>query len=216
MYIPEFNEEKDVSILHAHIKAHPLAAWAAMSNGEIVVNHIPFVLHEKKGELGTLLGHVARANPIWKECSTDLDSVIIFQGSQAYITPGWYPSKHKHGKAVPTWNYIVVHAYGIPRVIEDREWLLAHVNELTGIHERQQELPWKLSDAPDDYIEKLLGAIVGVEIPVARLSGKWKLGQNRPEADKLGMIAGLTSCENAQSYDLAQELSKHVHPNKRG
>lgn len=216
MYIPTFNEEKDISVLHALIKAHPLGVWATMASGDIVVNHIPFVLHENRGELGTLVGHVARANSIWQGCSTDLDSVIVFQGDQAYITPSWYPSKHKHGKAVPTWNYAVVHAQGIPKVIEDPEWLLQHVSELTDIHESQQSLPWKVTDAPEDYIEKLIGAIVGIEIPVSKLSGKWKLGQNRPEPDKLGTIAGLMSRDNPQSHGLAQLLKEHIQTNERG
>ena len=216
MYIPNFNEEKDISVLHSLIKAHPLGVWATMSRGEIVVNHIPFVLHDTRGEFGTLVGHVARANPIWQDCSADLDSVIVFQGDQAYITPSWYPSKHQHGKAVPTWNYAVVHAHGNPKVIEDSEWLLEHVNELTDIHESQQSLPWKVSDAPEEFIGRLIGAIVGIEIPVSKLSGKWKLGQNRPGPDKLGTVAGLMSRDNSQSHGLAQLINKHLQTEENG
>jgi transcriptional regulator len=216
VYIPKFNEENDISVLHSLIKTHPLGTWASMSKGEIVVNHIPFVLHQERGELGTLVGHVARANPIWQDCSAELDSVIIFQSDQAYITPSWYPSKHKHGKAVPTWNYAVVHAHGKPKIIEDSKWLLEHVNELTDIHESQQNLPWKVSDAPEDYIEKLIGAIVGIEIPVNKLTGKWKLGQNRPEPDKLGTVAGLMSRDDPQSHGLAHLLNKHIQTNDKG
>lgn len=216
MYIPKFNEESDISVLHSLIETNPLGAWVTISQGEIVVNHIPFVLHNKRGEFGTLVGHVARANPVWQNYSVDVDSVFIFEGDQAYITPSWYPSKHKHGKAVPTWNYAVVHAHGRPKVIEDSEWLAEHVNELTDIYESQQSLPWKVSDAPEEFIEKLLGAIVGIEIPVSRLAGKWKLGQNRPQADKLGTIAGLMSTDNSQAHGLAQLLDIHVRANEKG
>lgn len=210
MYIPKFNEEKDISILHSVVKSKPLGAWAAIVDGEIFVNHIPFVLHESRGELGTLVGHVAKSNTIWQEFATDVNSVVIFQGDQAYITPSWYPSKHKHGKAVPTWNYVVVHAHGIPKKIEDPEWLLQHLNELTNIHESEQKLPWKVSDAPEAFIDKLIGVIVGIEIPIAKLKGKWKLGQNRPEPDRLGTVAGLMSSDDPQSHGLAAELSQHV------
>ena len=211
MYVPKFNDEKDITVLHSLVKSKPLGAWSAIANGEIVVNHIPFVLHENSGEFGTLVGHVARSNGIWQAFSTEVDSVVVFQGDQAYISPSWYPSKHKHGKAVPTWNYIVVHAHGIPRTIEDPQWIRQHVNELTDIHESGQQLPWKVSDAPEDYIDKLIGVIVGIEIPITKLTGKWKLGQNRPTADKMGSIAGLMSGDDPQSHGLANQLSHHVH-----
>ena len=216
LYVPKFNEEKDVAILHSLVKSKPLGAWSAIADGEIVINHIPFVLHESRGELGTLVGHVARSNNIWQEFSTDVNSVVVFQGDQAYVTPSWYPSKHKHGKAVPTWNYIVVHAHGIPRIFEDREWILQHINELTDIHESEQSLPWKVSDAPEEYIEKLIGVIVGIEIPIAKLTGKRKLGQNRPEPDKLGTIAGLMSRDDPQSHGLANQLMQHMQSTIKG
>ncbi len=214
MYIPKWNEETDVSVLHALIKANPFGTWATLSEGEITINHIPFVLHEERGEFGTLVGHIARNNPIWNSFSQELESAIVFQGDNAYITPSWYPSKHEHGKAIPTWNYAVVHAYGTPRIIEDREWLLAHINEITDIHESGQKLPWKVSDAPDEYIEKLLGVIVGIEIPITRLKGKLKLGQNRPEPDKLGTVAGLMSKGTDKAVGLAEMLNRHIQENK--
>jgi transcriptional regulator len=216
LYVPKFNEEKDVSILHSLVKSKPLGAWTTIAGGEIAINHIPFILHEGRGELGTLVGHVARSNSIFKEFSSEIDSVVVFQGDQAYITPSWYPSKHKHGKAVPTWNYVVVHAHGIPKKIEDPEWLLQHLNELTDIHESEQKLPWKVSDAPDEFIEKLVGAIVGIEIPITKLTGKWKLGQNRPDPDKLGTIAGLMSSDGSESHGLANLLNQHVLSSDKG
>ena len=210
MYVPKFNEENDIPTLHGLIKSKPLGMWSAIADGSIVINHIPFVLHENRGEFGTLVGHVARSNTIWKEFSKESDSVVVFQGEQAYITPSWYPSKHKHGKAVPTWNYVVVHAHGIPRKIEEPKWLLKHLNELTDIHESEQILPWKLSDAPDGFIDQLAKAIVGIEIPINKITGKWKLGQNRPESDKLGVIAGLRSTEEVEAKALASKLNQYV------
>lgn len=213
LYVPKFNEEKDISTLQALISSKPLGAWSTMAGGEITVNHIPFILHKNRGEFGTLVGHVAKENNIWQKFSADINSIVVFQGDQAYITPSWYPSKHKHGKAVPTWNYVVVHAHGIPRIIEDAEWLLQHLHELTDIHERGQKLPWKVSDAPQEFIERLLGAIVGIEIPIEKLTGKWKLGQNRPEPDKLGTIAGLMSSDDPQSHGLANTLNQYMQSN---
>lgn len=210
MYVPKYNEENNLQTLHDLIRSRPLGTWSSIVDGAIVTDHIPFVLHENRGEFGTLVGHVARSNPIWKEFSTASESVVVFQGEQAYITPSWYPSKKEHGKAVPTWNYVVVHAHGIPKKIEDPEWLLKHLNELTEIHESEQSLPWKVSDAPGGFIDQLVQAIVGIEIPINRIIGKWKLGQNRPAADKLGVIAGLLSTNDADALGLASRLNKYV------
>jgi len=210
VYNPKFNEENDKSILHGLIKSKPLGMWSTLSGGKIVINHIPFVLHEDRGEWGTLVGHVARSNSIWKEFSKESDSVVVFQGEQAYITPSWYPSKHKHGKAVPTWNYVVVHAHGIPKKIEDGEWIFKHLKEMTTIHESEQSLPWKLSDAPAEYIDKLAKAIVGIEIPINKIIGKWKIGQNKSESDQMGVVAGLKSTKEVNAQVLASELSQHI------
>lgn len=210
MYIPKHHEELDVSVLHSLIQSHPLATWVTQSEGELLANHIPFLLDPTRGELGTLVGHVARANPVWQSFSTTVNSVLIFQGAEAYITPSWYPSKHAHGKAVPTWNYAVVHAHGMPRVIEDHTWLLQHLNQLTDTHEAEQALPWKVSDAPQDFTDRLLQAIVGIDIPIATLVGKWKVSQNRPESDKLGVVAGLLARGDAQSQKMATLVNQHV------
>ena len=206
MYIPKQHQELDVSVLHSLVRSHPLGAWVTLARGELVANHVPFLLDVTRGELGTLVGHVARANEVWKSLSATAESVVIFQGAQCYITPSWYPSKHEHGQAVPTWNYAVVHAHGIPRVIEDRDWLYAHVNELTDRHEAEQAVPWKVSDAPVEYIDRMLQSIVGIEIPIARLFGKWKVSQNRSESDKLGVVAGLLN----RSDDVAREMAPLV------
>lgn len=208
MYIPTTNEENNIAVLHTLIREHPLGTWAAIADGDIEVNHIPFVIKDNQGEFGTLVCHVAKANPIWQRFSRANNSVITFHGDQAYISPSWYPSKHESGKAVPTWNYCVVHAYGVPQIIQQPDALLAHLHDLTDIHEANQALPWKVSDAPADFIERLCGAIVGIEIPIAKIIGKWKLGQNKSEADKLGTIAGLKSGKDAQQHGLANALLK--------
>ncbi len=213
MYVPKYYEEQDVSVLHNFIESNPLGAWTAIAGGEINANHIPFLIHKEKGEFGTLVGHVARANTIWQEFSTEKESLVIFQGDQAYMSPNWYPSKHVDGKGVPTWCYMVAHAHGIPRKIEDPEWLLQHVNELSNTHESKQELPWKVSDAPEDFIDMLIGAIVGIEIPITRLSGKWKLDQNRSETDKLGVIEGLKSTKAPESLCVAEHVKQQMKTN---
>lgn len=210
MYVPKYYEETEISVLHALIRAQPLGTWVTHSDGELIANHIPFLIDPSRGTQGTLIGHVARANPAWQSFSKTINSVVAFQGPQTYITPSWYPSKHAHGKAVPTWNYAVVHAHGIPRAIEDRDWLLQHVNQLTDVHESDQTLPWKVSDAPREFTEKLLQEIVGIEIPIAKLVGKWKVSQNRPASDKLGVVAGLIARDDTQSKEMASLVSQHV------
>jgi transcriptional regulator len=216
MYVPKYHEESEISVLHALIKAQPLGTWVTHSDGELLANHIPFLIDPSRGTQGTLIGHVARANPAWQSFSKTINSVVAFQGPQTYITPSWYPSKHAHGKAVPTWNYAVVHAHGMPRAIEDRDWLLQHVNQLTDVHESDQALPWKVSDAPQEFTGKLLQAIVGIEIPIAKLVGKWKVSQNRPAPDKLGVIAGLIGRDDTQSKEMASLVSQHVSIPKGG
>jgi transcriptional regulator len=210
MYVPKHHEESDLAVLHALIRAHPLGTWVTQGDGELIANHIPFLLDPARGEYGTLTGHVARANRAWQSFSRSVDSIVVFQGPQTYITPSWYPSKHAHGKAVPTWNYAVVHAHGMPRAIEDPAWLLDHVSRLTASHEAGQALPWKVSDAPRDYIDRMLQNIVGIEIPITKLVGKWKVSQNRPEADRLGVVAGLLARGDAQSRQMAALVNEHV------
>lgn len=190
-YLPAHVEETDAATQQALVSAYPLATWVVQHEGELVVNQIPFLLDPERGEHGTLLAHVARANPVW-QCLM-ASSVVVFQGAQAYISPNWYPSKQVNGKAVPTWNYATVQAHGVPQAFDDPARLLALVTRLTQIHEARQTHPWQVSDAPADYVEKLLKAIIGIEIPVQRWVGKWKTSQNRPLADRLGVAAGLAA-----------------------
>ncbi|HKE87222.1 MAG TPA: FMN-binding negative transcriptional regulator [Vicinamibacterales bacterium] len=211
MYIPQHFEEHDVAVLHALVRAHPLGTWVTEVEGQLVVNHIPFILDATLGPFGKLVGHVARANPVWKRLSKQIESVVVFQGPQAYITPSWYPAKREHGKVVPTWNYAVVHAHGLPRFIEDREWLREHVVELTGVHETERGGSWSVSDAPSSYIDSMLQAIVGIEIPIARLVGKWKASQNRSLPDRLGVVEGLVERGDHESQQMARLVEERTN-----
>ena len=206
MYVPKHNEIKDISAMHSLIESHPLGAWVTVTDGILAANHIPFMIRIENDGFGTLVGHVARANTVWQDFNKEQDSMVIFQGDQAYMSPSWYPSKHEHGKGVPTWCYMVVHAHGMPVIHEDPEWLLQFVNELTDVHESKQDEPWKVSDAPDDFINMLLGAIVGIEIPITMLTGKWKLDQNRTESDRAGVIDALTSTNEPESQRMAEHI----------
>jgi transcriptional regulator len=209
MYMPQHFEERDLGVLHALIRSHPLSTWVTQADGELLVNHVPFLLDPAQGEFGTLVGHVARANPMWQKASK---SIVIFQGPQTYISPSWYPTKHAHGKVVPTWNYAVVHVHGTPRAIEDKEWLLKHVTKLSDTHESSRAVPWSVSDAPADFIQQMLKAIVGIQIPIAKVVGKWKTSQNRVLPDKLGTIAGLTERGDANAKEMAALVQRHAVP----
>lgn len=206
MYVPQQFTETDPAVLHALVREHPLGTWVTQAGGELLVNHVPFLLDADRGEHGTLVGHVARANPVWRSFAKDTDSVVIFQGPQAYVTPSWYASKREHGKVVPTWNYAVVHAHGRPRAIEDGAWLHALVSRLTAAHEAGRPEAWQVSDAPADYTAQLLRAIVGIEIPVTRWVGKWKVSQNKSAADRQGVAAGLRQEGNAASAALVERM----------
>ncbi len=203
MYLPKHFEESDPQVLHALIRAHPLGTWVTQHEGELLANHIPFLIDPARGANGTLVGHVARANPVWRSFSETVESLVVFQGPESYITPSWYPSKREHGKVVPTWNYAVVHAHGVPRAIDDREWLRGLVNRLTDTHEAAMARPWQVADAPPEFIDRQLEAIVGIEIPLARLVGKWKVSQNRPAPDRRGVAAGLLGRGDAPAGEMA-------------
>ena len=203
MYSPQPFDEPRLEVLHALIKSHPLGTFVILADGELCANHMPFLVDPASGGYGTLRGHVSRANPLWRQFDGAVRALAIFQGPESYITPSWYPSKHEDGKAVPTWNYAVVHAYGEPRAVEDRAWLLAHVTQLTAVHEARQALPWQVSDAPREYIEQMIDRIVGVEMPIAKLQGKWKVSQNRKRPDRIGVAAGLESQATDRSRAMA-------------
>jgi len=184
MYLPAHFKEERLAVIHELIRGHPLGTLVTLGPQGLNGNHMPFEVVPDPAPFGTLRAHVARANPVWREFSRDVDALAIFQGPQAYVTPAWYPTKQEHGKVVPTWNYLVVHAYGPLRVIEDKAWLRGFVEGLTNRFEAGRADPWKITDAPDDYIDRQLAAIVGIEIPVTQLLGKWKVSQNRLPADR--------------------------------
>ncbi len=193
MYLPAHFAESRPEVLRKLVRERPLGLLVTRGDDDgVVADDIPFVLDvEDDTGLGVLRAHVARANPLWRTARTDVESLVVFQGPQGYVSPAWYPGKAEHGKVVPTWNYVVVQARGTLRPIDDREWLRAFVDRLTTRHEGTRPVPWAMSDAPADYIETMLGAIVGIELVVTSLVGKWKMSQNRPMADRQGVADGI-------------------------
>lgn len=160
--------------------------------------------------LGTLHGHVARNNPVWHDFSGDVQVLVIFQGPEAYVSPSWYASKKEHGKVVPTWNYLVVHVHGHMRVIDDPVWMRAHLEALVSQHESERPVPWSVTDAPADYVEKMIKGIVGLEIRITHLVGKWKLSQNRSVPDREGVVEGLTWEAAEQAQELAELMLRAI------
>jgi transcriptional regulator len=191
MYLPKHFAQTDIATLYALMDAHPLATLVTHGPEGIDANHIPLHLDAGAGPNGTLRGHVARANPLARAAAVDGEILAIFQGPQSYISPSGYATKAEHGKVVPTWNYTAVHAWGRLRLIDDPHWLLAQVRTLTATHEAALPHPWQVDDAPADYVEKMLGAIVGIEIVIDRLVGKWKVSQNQPPANQASLVAAL-------------------------
>jgi transcriptional regulator len=189
-YLPEHFCEDDPIRLKALIDAHPLAVVVVHTADGLQANHIPLLLDERQGEHGTLIGHVARNNPLWTDAA-GVEVLIIFQAAEAYITPNWYPSKQETHQVVPTWNYAVVHAWGPLVVHDDEKWTRGAVGKLTRAMERRNTPPWKIGDAPQAYLDTMLENIVGIEIPISRIVGKWKASQNRSGSDRNGAIAGL-------------------------
>jgi transcriptional regulator len=199
MYIPKHNEETRVSVMHSLIVSSPLGTLVTLGASGLIASHIPMVLEDDGSQFGVLKGHISRANTQWRDLVSTVDALAIFAGHHHYITPNWYPGTKEHGKEVPTWNYVVVHAYGPLRVIHDTHWLLINVEKLTNIHEAASPTPWKVSDAPHDYIQSQLKGIVGIEIPIQRLQGRWKLSQNRTERDRKCVIEGLAELNTPES-----------------
>jgi transcriptional regulator len=199
MYQPAHFKEERINVLHQLVRDCPLGSLVTMTEAGLTANHIPFEIDPSPAPFGTLRGHVARANPIWQDFVREQEVMVLFQGANTYISPSWYPSKREHGKVVPTWNYAVVHAHGPMKVIEDAAWLLDLVTRLTDHHEGKRTAPWKVGDAPADYLDTMIRSIVGIEIPLTRLVGKWKVSQNRGGADRDGVIAGLREIETDEA-----------------
>jgi transcriptional regulator len=203
MYLPKYHALNDLAVMQSHIEQHPLGAWVCSADNQLIANHIPFVLDRQHGVHGRLMGHVSRANPVWRSLGNGTPSVVMFMGPHAYITPAWYPGKQKHGKVVPTWNYVTVHAHGEARAIEDSRWTLDMLNLLTDAQESSRSNRWRVSDAPADYVERKLRAIVGIEISIDHLEGRLKVSQDEDREDRLGTVEGLTQEFNAPTQALA-------------
>ena len=208
MYVPRAFAVDDIQILHQQMQASPLPVLVTHASQGLHASHVPLLLDPDEGPYGTLYGHLARANPHGKALAQGTETLVIFAGEQAYISPSFYPSKAEHGKTVPTWNYLAVHAYGTAEVFDDAERLLALVSSLSSKHEAGRPAPWAVSDAPGDYIDSMLKAIVGFRLPITRLEGKRKLSQNRDAADQAGVRQGLLANSNPQDHALAHLMVK--------
>jgi transcriptional regulator len=203
MYSPSSFAIKELDELHQQIVATRLAMVVTHGEQGLQASHLPLLFKPDEGPNGTLYGHFARANPQWKELQDGAEALVIFAGADAYVSPGFYPSKAEHGKVVPTWNYIAVHAYGTAEVFSDAERLLNLVSALTDRHEAGHAQPWKVADAPTDYIDGMLKAIVGFALPIQRLEGKRKLSQNRSAEDIASVRGGLAASPNVHDQALA-------------
>lgn len=209
MYLPAHFREERSNVLQELMTEHPLATLVLATPDGLVANHLPMEFDPQTGPKGTLRGHIARANPIWQACSVSPQPLAIFQGPSAYISPSHYPSKHETGRAVPTWNYAVVHASGPIQFIHDLAWLRALVERLTNHHEADRPEPWQVTDAPHQYTESQLRAIVGIEIQVESLVGKWKVSQNRTENDSAGVAHGLRSSHNPETQAMGDIVERY-------
>jgi transcriptional regulator len=204
MYNPASFTETRPEILEAAMAGHPLATLVTIGSGGLEASHIPLLYYRTDTGLGVLRGHLARANQQWRDHSPANEALAIFSGPQHYVSPAWYPSKQEHGKVVPTWNYVVVHAHGALRVRNEPEWLLENVRALSDAHESSRETPWQVKDAPPEFIRNLLKAIVGVELTINRLEGKWKVSQNRPIPDREGVVRGLETLDSPEARNMAE------------
>ena len=190
MYEPPLFRQEDLQAAFALVASHPLGLLVSHGPSGLVANAIPFTRVDDGSRFGLLRAHLARANPQWRELDGS-PVLIVFQGADAYVTPSWYETKRETGKVVPTWNYVMVQARGTAKVEESPDWLRTQVEQITNEREAAHAVPWAVGDAPEDFVASQLRAIVGVEIAVSDLRAKWKASQNRNEADRTGVIAGL-------------------------
>jgi transcriptional regulator len=201
---PAFREDR-LEVQHALIRAHPLGLLVTAGPGGLMANPLPFLVDTFMPGRGVLLAHLARANPQVQELAAVQTCLAVFQGPQDYVTPSYYASKREHGRVVPTWNYATVHAWGTPRLIGDAPWLRAQIEALTSKHEAPRENTWRVTDAPHDFVMSQMRAIIGVEIPIERIEGKWKVSQNRPQADRAGVVSGFREAGDTAMADLVAE-----------
>ena len=212
MYQPPVYREDRTEVQHALIRAHPLALLITAGPGGLMANAVPFLVYPEGPPHGTLRAHVARGNPQWRELAAVEECLVVFEGPERYITPSWYATKRETGKVVPTWNYATVHVWGRPRVVNDDAWLRRQIEDLTASCESLREAPWAVDDAPPEFVVMQMRAIVGVEIPILRIEGKWKMSQNRPDADRQGVIEGFRAMGDAgeEIAALVVERGKHL------
>ncbi|MGJ8757847.1 FMN-binding negative transcriptional regulator [Acinetobacter sp. HC8-3S] len=208
MYIPQIFKETRQDVLHDLIRQYPFATLITQSNAGLDANHLPFkLLSDPEHHRAVLIAHIARNNPLHTQIRNGTEVLVIFQGEQGYISPNWYPSKQQHHQHVPTWNYQVVHVKGIIRFLEDEKSLRGILAKLTRTHEAKQPKPWKMSDAPSDYIAEELKGIIGIEIEIKQMTGKFKLSQNRDKVDAVGVVDGL---EQQGKAKLAQAVQRYI------
>ena len=213
MYIPRSFAESDRNTLHDFMEAHPLGTIVTASSVHgLYATPLPLLIDRARGALGVLQGHIARANPHHERAAREEPALVIFSGPNAYVTPTWYPSKQEHGKVVPTWNYVAVHATGVLRFIDEHDFLMAHLDRITDRHEASQAHPWAMHDAPRDFLEQLARATVGVEIEITALEGKYKLSQNRSAADAHGVITGLDASSSPHDRAVADAMRVRAEP----
>jgi len=208
MYLPSAFRQDDLAELHAQILHNPFALLTSAGSEGVQASHLPMLLEPDESEFGTLYGHFARANPHWRDLQHGAEALAVFSGPHAYVSPSWYASKAEHGKVVPTWNYIAVHARGSVELIEEPERLLQIVSHLSDRHEADRPQPWAVSDAPRKYLDAMLRAIVGFALPIRRLEGKWKLSQNRTATDQAGVCNGLAASTNPSERALAACMTR--------
>jgi transcriptional regulator len=208
MYVPKANRETRIPVMHDLIAAHPFGLLVTVGASGLMASHIPIVLKQSGSEFGTLQAHIARANEQWSDLVPSIDALAIFAGPHHYISASWYPGAKEDGAVVPTWNYVVVHAHGPLRVIEDPEWLRAHLVRLADIHESGSVNPWKVSDAPPEFIREQMRGIVGLEMPIRRLEGKWKVSQNKNERDRNAVLEGLADLNTPESMAMRKLVDR--------
>jgi len=206
MYLPTHFQQTDTAVLHDLMRSHPLATLVTLAPGGLNANHVPLHVCAEGAPLGTLRGHVARANPMWNDVRADVQALAIFHGPQAYVSPNWYPTKSQTGRVVPTWNYVAVHAYGSLRVIDDAAWVRGLLQTLTVEHEAAEPRPWTMQDAPEEFVARMVASVVGIEIVISELLGKIKASQNQPSENRAGVVSAL----RAQRSDDAQAMAALV------
>jgi transcriptional regulator len=208
MYQPPHFREDRIEVQHGLIRSHPLGLLITAGPGGLQANPIPFLVYSDLTKHGTLRAHMARGNPQWRELAAVEECLVVFQGPQQYITPSWYPTKQEHGKVVPTWNYAAVHAYGRLETVEDKDWLLAHVAELSDQLEAPYAAPWSTADAPANFLDALVRGIVGLKLSIQRLEGKLKMSQNRAAGDRAGVVEGLAQRGNGEDAIVASLVKR--------